>query len=213
MIKKIILAMFTLLSFSVISHKVSADSIDDLNSKIEHANKIELEQNFFAFSTSYDIIIKGDVVGTLTGDFYHPFGDTLKIKTLDDKTTYSEIQQSRWMNMSINRGGVFKDRNNKQIGAIKEVPFQLFSHQFNIYNEKGNKVGSSYKDPFHLASNHYLIKNKSGGTVFKGVTDSFRINKTIDIKRIKKSKDVTMKKALIIMAIEEAIEEKDKDDD
>ena len=89
---KIIIAMlfsFAMMSFSTVSANGDVSPAQQLDSQIESAKNIKLIQKFFSFSTSYDIVINGDVVGHIKGDFYHPFGDDLKIQTLSGKTIYS----------------------------------------------------------------------------------------------------------------------------
>lgn len=187
---------------------VSANST--LDQKLESSNKITLLQNFFSYSTSYDIKIKDKTVGHITGDFYHPFGDTLRITDMHNKTIYSEEQQSRWLNMSFNRGGVFKTKSGNSDGAIEEN-FTFMNHEFQIYNKKGKSVGLSTKDPWHLMSNVYNLTDNNDTNIISGEAEQYHINKQIVIHRKAKSKDISMKKAILIMTIEEAIEEKDND--
>lgn len=187
---------------------VSADTNNkvSLDQQIEQAHKIKLVQKFFSFSTSYDIIIKGETVGQIKGDFFHPFGDTLRIIDHDNNTIYSEQQQSRWMNLSLTRGGVFINQNDQTDGAIREEMFMLFNHQFRIFNSNGQHIGQSYQDPWHFFSTYYKITNKNKDTVIQGEMESLHLTKQITVSKIKASK-ISMKQALIIMTIEEAIDD------
>lgn len=188
------------------SNTISADT--SLDQKIESSKKITLRQNFFSYSTSYDILIKGQTVGHITGDFYHPFGDTLRITDMHDTTIYSEEQQSRWLSLSINRSGMFRNAKGQSEGSIEENN-TFMNHEFQIYDEKGKSIGTSTKDPWHFMSKTYTIKDNNDNEMISGETENYHITKQIVIQKHKSSKNISMKKAMLIMTIEEAIEEKD----
>jgi len=213
---KIIIVMmfsFAMMSFSTVSANGDVSPAQQLDSQIESAKNIKLIQKFFSFSTSYDIVIDDNVVGHIKGDFYHPFGDDLKIQTLSGKTIYSEQQQRRLLNLSIARGGVFVNQNDQPVGAIREEMFMLFSHQFKIFDQDGQHVGQSYQDPWHFFSKYYKIVNKKNKTIISGKSESLHLTTQIKVRRMSSSKTVSMKQALLIMTIEEAIDEANSDND
>lgn len=215
-VTKIIIAMmfsFIMMSFSTVSANDEVSPAQQLDNQIESAKNIKLVQKFFSFSTSYDIVIDGDVVGHIKGDFYHPFGDDLKIQTLSGKTIYSEQQQRRLLNLSITRGGVFVNQDDQPVGAIREEMFMLFSHQFKIFDQDGHHIGQSYQDPWHFFSKYYKIVNKKNKTIISGKSESLHLTTQIKVQRIAASKTVSMKQALLIMTIEEAIDEANSNND
>lgn len=212
--KIIIAMMFSItMSFSTASANDNVSPAQQLDNQIESAKNIKLVQKFFSFSTSYDIVIDGDVVGHIKGDFYHPFGDDLKIQTLSGKTIYSEQQQRRLLNLSIARGGVFVNQDDQPVGAIREEMFMLFSHQFKIFDQDGHHIGQSYQDPWHFFSKYYKIVNKKNKTIISGKSESLHLTTQIKVQRVASSKTVSMKQALLIMTIEEAIDEANSNND
>lgn len=213
---KIIIVMlfsFAMMSFSTASANDKVSPAQQLDNQIESAKNIKLIQKFFSFSTSYDIVINGDVVGHIKGDFYHPFGDDLKIQTLSGETIYSEQQQRRLLNLSITRGGVFVNQDDQPVGAIREEMFMLFSHQFKIFDQDGHHIGQSYQDPWHFFSKYYKIVNKKNKTIISGKSESLHLTTQIKVQRVTPSNTVSMKQALLIMTIEEAIDEANSNND
>ena len=204
---------FILMSAGNISANDNISSAQQLDNQIESTKNITLVQKFFSFSTSYDIVIDGKVVGHIKGDFYHPFGDDLKIQTLSGTTIYSEQQQRRLLNMSIPRGGVFVNQDDQPDGAIREELFMLFLHQFKIFDQDGHHVGQSYQDPWHFFSTYYKIVNKKNQTIISGKAEVLHATTQIKVRRLSSSKTVSMKQALLIMTIEEAIAEANSDND
>lgn len=204
---------FILISVGDASANDNLSSAQQLDNQIESAKNIKLVEKFFSFSTSYDIVIDGKVIGHIKGDFYHPFGDDLKIQTLSGTTIYSEHQQRRLLNLSITRGGVFVNQDNQPDGAIREELFMLFSHQFKIFDQDGNHVGRSYQDPWHFFSTYYKVVNKKNQTLVSGKAESLHVTTQIKVRRLSSSKTVSMKQALLIMTIEEAITEANSDND
>lgn len=209
----VMLFSFAMMSFSTVSANDEASPAQQLDKQIESAKNIKLIQKFFSFSTSYDIVIDGDVVGHIKGDFYHPFGDDLKIQTLSGETIYSEQQQRRLLNLSITRGGVFVNQDNQPVGAIREEMFMLFSHQFKIFDQDGHHVGQSYQDPWHFFSKYYKIVNKKNESIISGKSESLHLTTQIKVQRVAPSNTVSMKQALLIMTIEEAIDEANSNND
>ena len=196
------------LSIVFVNHVSASQSNEEsLDQQIESAKNIKLVQKFFSFSTSYDIIIDGDVVGHIKGDFFHPFGDDLKIQTLDGQTIYAEHQQRRLLNLSLTRGGVFINKSGNIDGAIREEMFWLFEHQFKIYDQDGHHVGQSYQDPWHFFSTIYKITDSKDKPIIQGKMESLHLTKQIKVSRIKSSKKISMKQALIIITVEEAIDD------
>lgn len=201
----IIIVMLSIISVNHVNASQSNEK--SLDQQIESAKNIKLVQRFFSFSTSYDIIIDGDVVGHIKGDFFHPFGDDLKIQTLDGQTIYAEHQQRRLLHLSLTRGGVFINKSGNIDGAMREEMFWLFKHQFKIYNQDGHYIGRSYQDPWHFFSTVYKITDSKDKPIIQGKTEFLHLTKQIKVSRIKSSKKISMKQALIIMTIEEAIDD------
>lgn len=184
--------------------KTPAQKLDE---QLEQAKKVELVQKFFRLSTSYDIKIDGKVVGTLTGDFWHPFGDSLKIESSDGTVIYSEQQSRRMLSLSIARGGVFYNQAGEFDGALRENVWALFWHQYQVLDKSGTVIASSRRNPWQLFSTSYQVKDTQGAKLYRATTERWHLTKQIKIERLGDGDKVSMKQMLIVTAIEEAIAE------
>ncbi|UOX37786.1 hypothetical protein [Weissella cibaria] len=164
-------------------------------------------QKFFRLSTSYDVRVAGKSVGTLTGDFWHPFGDTLALETPDGDVAYREHQSRRLLALSIARGGVFATADGTYDGALRKKVWALFFHQYQFLDKAGDVVGQSRRNPFHLFATSYRITDNTGKRLYTATTERWHLTKQIKIKQVRSSKQINMNKAVMVTAIEEAIGE------
>lgn len=202
----LLLSMFILITPTVAHASTSDQRIDALDTQLENANTVTLKEKFFRLSTEYEILIKNKKVGSIQGDFWHPLGDTIRIETTKGDIVYSEEQSRRLLHLSIKRGGIFYDKNDNFDGSIEEKPFNLFFHQFEITDHNTNVSGNSFKDPWHFFRDIYLIKNNENKTIFNATASHTHLTTHIKIRKLQPDSDISMKKAMIITAIEEAIE-------
>lgn len=185
----------------------ATERIKQLDTTLEQAQEVTLVQKFFRLSTSYDVRVAGKSVGTLTGDFWHPFGDTLALETPAGDVAYREHQSRRLLALSIARGGVFATADGTYDGALREKVWALFFHQYQFLDKSGDVVGQSRRNPFHLFATSYRITDNNGKRLYTATTERWHLTKQIKIKQVRSSKQINMKKAVMVTAIEEAINE------
>ena len=185
----------------------ATERIKQLDTTLEQAQEVTLVQKFFRLSTSYDVRVAGKSVGTLTGDFWHPFGDTLALETPAGDVAYREHQSRRLLALSIARGGVFATADGTYDGALREKVWALFFHQYQFLDKSGDVVGQSRRNPFHLFATSYRITDNTGKRLYTATTERWHLTKQIKIKQVRSSKQINMKKAVMVTAIKEAIDE------
>ncbi|MEY4664100.1 hypothetical protein FO439_04785 [Weissella cibaria] len=149
----------------------ATERIKQLDTTLEQAQEVTLVQKFFRLSTSYDVRVAGKSVGTLTGDFWHPFGDTLALETPAGDVAYREHQSRRLLALSIARGGVFATADGTYDGALREKVWALFFHQYQFLDKSGDVVGQSRRNPFHLFATSYRITDNNGKRLYTATTE------------------------------------------
>lgn len=92
-------------------------------------------------------------------------------------------------------------------GALREKVWALFFHQYQFLDKAGDVVGQSRRNPFHLFATSYRITDNNGKRLYTATTERWHLTKQIKIKQVRSSKQINMKKAVMVTAIEEAIDE------
>ena len=197
----VVTAMILFTTSNVQAADQETERIKQLDTTLEQAQEVTLVQKFFRLSTSYDVRVAGKSVGTLTGDFWHPFGDTLALETPAGDVAYREHQSRRLLALSIARGGVFATADGTYDGALREKVWALFFHQYQFLDKSGDIVGQSRRNPFHLFATSYRITDNNGKRLYTATTERWHLTKKNKNTQVRSSNQINMNKAFMVKEI------------
>ncbi|MHA7611938.1 hypothetical protein ACX2QB_06260 [Weissella viridescens] len=205
-IKKFMLLISLGLSLFLMPKPASADLTADLNRPNQ---TIELRENLSFKHNNYDIKLDGEKVGYVTGDFFHPFGDTISIHDNSGKVIYSERQQRRRWSFSLVRQGSFYDKNHQFAGKMKAPFWQFFTKNYRLYDSNGKQIGKSTQNNWKNILHHTYDIKSGGQVVWQGRNSVHVVRDTVYLKHLHNSK-VPAEQAIIVTLVHQAVSHADK---
>lgn len=170
---------------------------------INDSDKARVKGSLFSLTSSYKVDV-GDKKYTLTGDFIHWTGDTLKLKNSDGEVILYEEQEKRW-GVKLNRMASVYSGDGELIGYIGEDNMKnLLSllQVFYIYDKDGNEL-AKVKEDWSLVSS-FTISDKNGPAYsIKGKLLSLTGDYTIT--RLNDKTEIPMSSVILVTAIQDAI--------
>lgn len=182
------------------------DDKKDIEQILKEAKSIKIEEHVITVNKEYDVIVAGDVIATVTGQFINITGDVFEFKDMNGNLLASEKQIKRW-GIKLNRLAEVYDANGNTTGYIGEdVISDLFSiskYKFHLY-DKDKKEYASTKEQILSLFYKFKIYNDNDEEVYTVEKDFSIWGDEYTITKVKDS-DVSEKDVIFLTCIIDAI--------
>lgn len=173
---------------------------------LKDAKNIKIEERVITINKEYDIIVDGNVVGTITGKYINITGDVFELKDAKGNLLASEKQIKRW-GIKLNRLAEVLDKSGNTTGYIGEnVISDLFSiskYKFHFYDNSKNEYASTKEQVLSLFYK-FKIYNNNDEEVYEVEKEFSMWGDEYTITKIKDS-DVSVENAIFLTCIIDAI--------
>lgn len=163
-------------------------SRDEFISELESGKDIKLMKNYYTlFVKDYDVVVDGNIIGTVSGKFFKFTGDYFTMKSSNGDVIMSEDEEI----LHLNRQAQFFDGNGNKTIRYESKLISILDTCY--FKQDGDSI-ATYRDVFSIPKKGKITENGE---------DTWKINKTFwfDNYTIKNVNSSKISNAEVVMAI------------
>ena len=177
--------------------KETSYSPQEVVSILENTEEVQVCKNYRTiFYKDYSIIVNGENVATVTGKFFHPFGNTFTMYSSDGSIMFSEKEEV----LHLNRQAQFYNADGSNRGRYESKYFAILSKD--TYKDNSGNFVARCDKKFSIPSK-YVAHGEEKEDIFYNVNKQWFFDNYTILKE--KDSNLSMDNMVMMICIEDAV--------